>query len=87
MFLAETQRFESPDPDPGLGEQDAPLDTAELRFEDVGFTSVDRVHVRDLIGRRDLGVQLNALDVAAQGPLGAAIPGHGLIMLNLTVVW
>ena len=35
--------------------QDGPVGNVSLQFEDVGFTAVDRVTVRDLVRRRDVG--------------------------------
>ena len=55
---------------------------ATLAFGDVGFTDVDRVAVRDLVRRRDLGVHVG--EVALAQP----IPAHGVVLLNVTVaVW
>ena len=54
---------------------------ASFNFEDVGFTAVDRVSVRDLVQRRDLGVHVATLH------LDEPIPPHGVVMFNLTAVW
>ena len=49
-------------------------------FETVGFSPVDRVRVRDLVHRRELGVFVGTLRLAP-------LPAHGSTLLNLTVVW
>ena len=65
--------------------QDGPVGNVSLQFEDVGFTAVDRVTVRDLVRRRDVG----GGGVSHVGGLSLAdpIPGHGVVLLNVTVVW
>ena len=52
-----------------------------LVFEDVGFSSCDRVVVRDLLARKDLGVHIGEL---AETPL---LPSHASAMFNLTIAW
>ena len=52
-----------------------------LVFEDVGFSSSDRVAVRDLLARRDLGVHIGEL----QGV--PPLPSHGAAMFNLSITW
>ena len=54
---------------------------AAIEFEDVGFTASDHVAVRDLVRRADLGVHVGGLSVANP------IPGHGVVLLNVTIVW
>lgn len=55
-----------------------------LAFEQVGFTGCDRVLVRDLIARQDLGVHTGELSVNGTTP---QVAGHGVQMYNLTIVW
>ena len=55
-----------------------------LVFQDVGFTSCDRVAVRDLLGRADLGVHVGEL---GGGGTWAPVPAHGVAMFNLTISW
>lgn len=52
-----------------------------VMLEEVGFANCDRVIVRDLINRKDLGVHVG------QVTLMDPIPAHGVAMLNMTVVW
>eukprot|EP01051_Picozoa_sp_SAG22_P011261 SAG22_NODE_1067_length_5742_cov_15.152224_3_plen_149_part_00 len=52
----------------------------QLVFETVGFSSVDRVRVRDLIGHKDLGVHTGQMAVAP-------LPAHGVALYNLSIVW
>ena len=49
-------------------------------FETVGFSSVDRVSVRDLIGHKELGVHTQQMAVAL-------LPPHGVALYILSVVW
>jgi hypothetical protein len=51
-----------------------------LEFDTVGFTGCDRVVVRDLIRRTDLGTHVGGLHLDA-------IAGHGAAMLRLTISW
>ena len=53
----------------------------QLAFEDVGFTDVDRVAVRDLVRQVDLGMHVGRLVLAEP------IPSHGVVLLNVSVVW
>ena len=50
-----------------------------LAFADVGFTDVDRVAVRDLVRRVDLGVHVGSLVLAEP------IAGHGVALLNVSI--
>ena len=52
---------------------------ATLAFADVGFTDVDRVAVRDLVRRVDLGVHVGSLVLAEP------IAGHGVALLNVSI--
>ena len=52
----------------------------ELRFETVGFSSVDHVSVRDLVNHKGLGVRVGSMAV----PL---LPAHGVALFNVSVVW
>ena len=54
-----------------------------LLFEEVGFASCDRVVVRDVLGRRDLGVHVGALSDAG----ATMVPGHGVTLFRLSVAW
>ena len=54
-----------------------------LLFEEVGFASCDRVAVRDVLGRRDLGVHVGALSGAG----AAMVPGHGVALFRLSIAW
>jgi hypothetical protein len=49
-------------------------------FETVGFSSVDRVAVRDLIQHRAMGVHTGSMTVKP-------LPGHGAALYNLSIVW
>ena len=57
----------------------APRAGIALAFGDVGFTEVDRVAVRDLVRRVDLGVHVGVLQLADP------IPGHGVVLLNVSI--
>ena len=61
---------------------DAPAPIA-LLFDEVGFASCDRVVVRDVLGRRDLGVHVGALG----DQRATTVPGHGVAMFRLSVAW
>ena len=73
-----------------------------LIFETVGFSSVDRVMVRDLIGHQNLGTHVGELDAqvtaadavksssgapAAPRPLLPPIEPHGVTLLKLSIAW
>ena len=58
-----------------------------MLFEEVGFASCDRVVVRDVLGRRDLGVHVGAL-TSGLGATGATmVPGHGVALFRLSIAW
>ena len=48
--------------------------------ETVGFSSVDRVRVRELVNHRDMGVHVGSMVVSP-------LPTHGSTLFNVSVVW
>jgi alpha-galactosidase len=52
----------------------------ELVFESVGFSSVDRVEVRDLINHRAMGMHTGSMVVPP-------LPAHGVALYNVSIVW
>ena len=48
--------------------------------EAVGFSSVDRVRVRDLVHHKEMGMHVGSMAVAS-------LPTHGSVLFNVSVVW
>ena len=52
----------------------------ELIFETVGFSSADRVTVRELIQHKEIGAHAGSMVVPP-------LPAHGVALYNVSIVW